>query len=75
MPTGKNNFNRYMLIVKKSGCTNYKKTSRWFGKCMRDYSCRKYGCWKECNNCKPLLKDRIKTAWHILTWDRWYIKQ
>ncbi len=75
MPTIWNNFDRYMLTVTKSGCSCFKKQTKWKGKCMLDNSCRKYNCWKECPKCKPLFKDRVKTAWRILIWNRRYIRQ
>ena len=74
MPTYLAKFDRYLLTVNKSGCKYYQKTNKWKGKCTLDNSCRKYSCYKECSKCKPLLKDRLKTAMHILTWNRRYIK-
>lgn len=68
-------FDRYMLTVNKSGCSCFKKQTKWSGKCMLDNSRRKYNCWEGCPKCKPLFKDRLKTAWHILTWNRRYIRQ
>ena len=75
MPTSWNKFDRYLLTAKKSGCSYFQKTNKWKGKCMLDNSHRKYSCYKECPNCKPLLRDRLKTAWHIITWNRRYIRQ
>ena len=66
---------RYLLTAKKSGCSYCRKENKWQGRCVLNTSCRNYGCWKDCPLCKLLLKDRLKTAWHILTWNRGYIRQ
>lgn len=44
------------------------------GRCQLDGSRRGSCCWSNCPNCKPKLKDRMKAAWHILTWNRRWIR-
>ena len=65
---------RRTLIFEKSGCKYLKQKGYWNCKCELDNSRRHFNCWEKCPNCKPLLKDRLKTAWHILTWNRRYIR-
>lgn len=72
MPTYRK-FDRYMMTVEKHGCVHF--AGRYgFGKCQLDGSRRGSCCWSNCPNCKPTLKDRLKAAWHILTWNRRYIR-
>lgn len=72
MPTYRK-FDRYMMTVEKHGCVHLG-WKNGFGKCQLDGSRRGSCCWSNCPNCKPKLKDRIKAAWHILTWNRRYIR-
>lgn len=65
---------KYTLIFKKSGCKYYEQKSKWKGKCKIDNSYRRFRCFELCPKCKPLLKDRVKGAWHILKWNRRYIQ-
>lgn len=72
MPTYRK-FDRYMITIERHGCV-YLEWKNGFGKCQLDGSRRGSCCWDTCPNCKPRLKDRLKAAWHVLTWNRRYIR-
>lgn len=65
---------KHYIKVVRTGCVYQKNKNDWACTCGLDGSRRGRLCYKECPKCKLLFKDRLKAAWHVLTWDERYIR-
>ena len=74
MATSFNDFTKYYIKIEKTGCVYQKDKDKWYCNCQLYNSRRRRLCYKDCPKCKLLFKDRLKAAWHVLTWNKYYIR-
>ena len=74
MATSLNDLTKHYIKIERTGCVHQKHKTKWICVCELDGSRRQPTCYKECPKCKVLFKDRLKAAWHVLTWNQWYVK-
>lgn len=65
---------KHYIKIERTGCIYQKNKNKCACACALDNSRRRGICYKECPRCKPLFKDRLKAAWHVLTWNKEYIR-